>query len=88
MRLEWMRAGDSTPACWAAFLIFDDHVEVLAVIGPHERIDRSMTPDDAREVWSDLRARGWHRASDAEIDRHQMTLKKLRAIAYERRRRR
>jgi hypothetical protein len=48
MRQEWLRAGVSTPACWACFVIFDDHVEVLAVIGPEERIDGSMTPDAAR----------------------------------------
>src|SRR5262245_29889662 len=36
MRQEWMRAGDRTPACWACFMIFDDHVEVLAVTGPNE----------------------------------------------------
>src|SRR5262249_13457486 len=30
MKMEWMRAGDSTPACWACFMIFDDHAEVLA----------------------------------------------------------
>jgi hypothetical protein len=42
MRMEWMRAGDDTPAAWACFVIYDDHVEVLAVIGPNtnKRIDR------------------------------------------------
>jgi hypothetical protein len=45
MRQEWMRAGDSTPACWACFVIFDDHVDVLAVIGPTERIDRTSESD-------------------------------------------
>ena len=30
---EWMRTGDSTPACWACFLVFEEHVDVLAVIG-------------------------------------------------------
>jgi|SRR5215470_5260459 len=39
MKMEWMRAGDSTPACWACFMIFDDHADVLAVTGPNERID-------------------------------------------------
>jgi hypothetical protein len=43
-----MRAGDSTPACWACFIIFEDHVDVLAVVGAGERIDRSMSPDEAR----------------------------------------
>jgi hypothetical protein len=80
--MEWMRAGDSAPACWACFLIFDDHVDVLAVIGPKERIDRSMTPDAARKVWTDLRQRGWYRATAAEIDYHQMTHRRLRQIAY------
>jgi hypothetical protein len=84
--MEWMIAGDS--AHWACFLIFPDHVEVLAAISASERLDRSMSTDEAREIWSDLRARGWRRATDAEIDRHQMTLKKLREIAYGRERRR
>jgi hypothetical protein len=33
--MEWMRACDNTPACWACFLIFDDHVDVLAVLAPN-----------------------------------------------------
>jgi hypothetical protein len=68
MRQEWMRAGDSTPACWACFVIFDDHVDVLAVIGPTERIDRTMTPDAARTLWADLHARGWYRATEADLN--------------------
>jgi hypothetical protein len=83
--MEWMRAGDSAPACWACFLIFDDRVDVLAVIGPKERIDRSMQPDAARQVWTDLRDRGWYRATPVEIDHHQMTHRRLRRIAYGRR---
>src|SRR5262249_55510671 len=43
MKMEWMRAGDSTPACWACFMIFDNHAEVLAVIGANERFDGQMT---------------------------------------------
>jgi hypothetical protein len=86
--MEWMRAGDSAPACWACFLIFDDHVEVLAVIGPKERVDRPMTPDEARTLWADLRERGWHRATDGEVDSHEMTHRRLREIAYGRERRR
>jgi hypothetical protein len=85
MRMEWMRAGDSAPACWACFLIFDEHVDVLAVIGSKERIDRSMTPDAARKVWTDLRQRGWYRATAAEIDHHRMTHRRLGQIAYGRR---
>jgi hypothetical protein len=83
--MEWMRAGDDVPAYWACFLIFDDHVEVLAVIAPKERIDRSMSSDEARKVWTDLRERGWYRPTDAEIDQHRMTHRKLREIAYGRR---
>jgi hypothetical protein len=26
MKMEWMRTGDNAPACWACFLVFDDHV--------------------------------------------------------------
>jgi hypothetical protein len=85
MRHEWMRAGDNTPACWACFVVYDDHVDVLAVIGPHERIDRTMTPDAARALWTDLQARGWYKATDAEIDHHQMSHRTLRRMAYGRR---
>lgn len=85
MKMEWLRAGDSAPACWACFLIFDDHVDVLAVIGPNERIDGHMTLTAARKLWSDLKQRGWHHATDAEIDQHQMTHRALRRIAYGRR---
>jgi len=82
MRQEWLRAGDSTPACWAVFLVFDERVDVLAVIGPSERIDRSMSPDEARALWADLQRRGWYRASEAEINHHQMSHSKLRRMAY------
>src|SRR5437660_1887675 len=51
MRMEWLRAGDNSPACGACFIVFDGHVDVLAVIGPKERIDRSMSPDAARALW-------------------------------------
>jgi hypothetical protein len=82
MKMEWMRAGDDTPACWACFLIFDDRVEVLAVIGSNERIDRSMTADAARQVWNDLKQRGWQHATDEELNQHQMSHRRLRQIAY------
>jgi hypothetical protein len=88
MRTEWLRAGDHAPACWAAFLIFDQHVEILAVISPTERIDRAMSTDEARDIWRDLCARGWQRATDADIDRHQMTFKKLREAIYGKQRKR
>ena len=65
MRQEWLRAGDRTPACWACFLVYDDRVEVLAVIGPKEHVDRSMPRDAARKLWNELRERGWYRVSDA-----------------------
>jgi hypothetical protein len=79
MRQEWLRAGDATPACWGCFVIFDDHVEVL--FGPTERIDGSMTPDAARKVWADLQ-RGWYRATEADLNRHQMSHRALRRMAY------
>jgi hypothetical protein len=50
MRMEWLRAGDSSPACWACFIVFDGHLDVLAVIGPKERIDRSMSRDAATRI--------------------------------------
>jgi len=85
VRQEWLRAGDSTPACWALFMIFDNHAEVLAVIGPSERIDGRMTLAAARKLWSDLKLRGWYRATDEEVVHHQMTLRALQKIAYGRR---
>ena len=85
MRQEWLRAGDSTSACWACFVIFDDHVEVLAVIGPMERIDGSMAPEAARRVWADLHQRGWCRVTEAELNNHQMSHRALRHMAYGRR---
>jgi hypothetical protein len=85
MRQEWMRAGDSAPACWTCFIVFDDRVQVLGVLGPSERIDRSMSVDDARVLWADLQERGWYRATDEEINHHQMSHRRLRQIAYGRR---
>src|SRR5262245_20935976 len=43
VKMEWLRAGDNHPAAWACFLIFDDHVDVLAIIGAKERVDGTMT---------------------------------------------
>ena len=82
MKIEWMRGGDSTPACWACFMIFDNHAEVIAVIGANERIDGHMTLTAARKLWSDLKQRGWYRATDEEINHHQMSHRALRRIAY------
>jgi hypothetical protein len=67
-------------------LVFDNYVDVLAVISPTERIDRSMMLDEARALWTTLQQRGWCRATDAEIDNHKMTHRRLREIAYGRRR--
>jgi hypothetical protein len=39
-------------------------------------------------LWADLRERGWHRATDGEVDSHEMTHRRLREIAYGRERRR
>jgi hypothetical protein len=85
MRMEWMRAGDAIPACWACFLVFEAHVDVLAVVGPNERIDRSMTMQEARALWAELQQRGWHRATEAELNHHQMTHRELRRMTYGRR---
>jgi hypothetical protein len=85
--MEWMRADDDTDTNWACFLVFDDdHVDVLAVISPKEQLDGRMTLAAARALSTDLRARGWHRATDAEIGAWGMTHKRLREIAYARRR--
>jgi hypothetical protein len=80
-----MRAGDNAPACWACFLVFDDRVDVLAVLAANERVDRRMSHDDARVLWAGLIERGWHRASEDELQRFQMSHRELRRIAYGRR---
>jgi hypothetical protein len=30
MRMEWLRASDNFPACWACFLVYDDKVDVCS----------------------------------------------------------
>jgi hypothetical protein len=85
LRLEWMRANDHTDTNWACFLVFDDHADVLAVISRSERVDRRMSHDDARVLWAGLLERGWHRASEDELQRFQMSHRELRRIAYGRR---
>ena len=82
MKMHWLRFGDDRPACWCCVLSFDDHADVLSVIGPNERIDRSMTLAEARTLWSELQQRGWYRPTDEEIDQHQMTHRALRRIAF------
>jgi len=82
MRMEWLRASDNFPACWACFLVYDDRVDVLAITGSKQRIDHSMSPNEARELWLDLCQCGWHHASEEEIIRHQMSHRKLRSIVY------
>ena len=82
MRMEWLRASDNFPACWACFLVYDDRVDVLAITGSKQRIDHSMSPDEARALWVDLCQCGWHHASEGEIIRHQMSHRKLRSIVY------
>src|SRR5262249_8455813 len=67
MRMEWLRASDNFPACWACFLVYDDRVDVLAITGSKQRIDRSMSPAEARTLWADLCECGWHCASEEEI---------------------
>ena len=67
MRMEWLRASDNFPACWACFLVYDDRVDVLAITGSKQRIDHSMSPDEARALWADLCQCGWHRASEDEV---------------------
>jgi hypothetical protein len=83
--MEWLRADHSTIDRWACFLVYDDRVDVLALIGPSERVDRSMSHDAARQLWHDLRSRGWHHATAEEIDRYNMTYRNLWHAAYGRR---
>jgi hypothetical protein len=82
MRMEWLRASDNFPACWACFVVYDDRVDVLAITGSKQRIDHLMSPDEARTLWADLCQCGWHRASEEEIIRYQMSHRKLRSIVY------
>ena len=82
MRMEWLRASDDFPACWACFLVYDDRVDVLAITGSEQRIDQSMSSDAARALWADLCECGGHRASEEEITRYQMSHRKLRLIVY------
>src|SRR5262249_14302228 len=82
MRMEWLRASDNFPACWACFLVYDDRVDVLAITGSKQRIDHSMSPDEARALRVDLCQCGWHHASEEEIIWHQMSHGKLRSIVY------
>ena len=84
MRMEWMRAGDDAPGAWACFEVYDDRVRVLAVLSTG-LIDRDMTPEDARWLWADLKRQGWHQATDAELNHHQMSHRALRRMAYGRR---
>jgi hypothetical protein len=62
-------------------VIFDERVDMLAVSGPNQRIDRTITPDAARALWNELRQGGWYRATEAD-NHHQMSRRRLRAIAY------
>jgi hypothetical protein len=45
-------------------VIFDERVDMLAVSGPNQRIDRTITPDAARALWNELRQGGWYRATE------------------------
>jgi hypothetical protein len=60
------------------FEIYDDRVRVLAVLSTG-LIDRDMTLAAARSLWTDLKLRGWYRASEAELNHHQMSHRTLRA---------
>jgi len=57
-----------------------EHVDVLAVTGPNQRIDRTIRPDAARALRNELGQRGWYRATKAEINHHQMSHRRLRAM--------
>jgi hypothetical protein len=70
--MEWLRASENFPACWACFLIYDDRVEVLAITGSRQRIDHSMSPAEARALWADLCECGWHHASEQEVTQQQI----------------
>jgi hypothetical protein len=81
VRIEWLR-NDSTDT-WACFEIddADNRVRVLAVLSTG-LIDREMTRDAARALWTDLKQQGWHRASNAELAQHHMSHRALRHMAH------
>jgi hypothetical protein len=64
------------------FLVYDDRVDVLAITGSKQRIDHSMSPDEACTLWADLCQCGWHHASEEKITRYQMSHRKLRSIVW------
>jgi hypothetical protein len=83
MRMEWLRADDSTPACWACFLVYPDKVSVLATL-TNGLVDRDMTVDAARQLWVDLCQQGWRRVAEQELNACRMSHRRLREIAYQR----
>jgi hypothetical protein len=80
MSQQWLRDDNSDR--WACFLVFDNRIDVLAVLSPHKLIDRTMTRDNARKLWSDLVADGWRHVSNDELDQQQMSYRRLRYLAY------
>jgi hypothetical protein len=70
-----LRANEHTDTNSALFEVYDDdRVIVLAVISATESIiDRVMTHNEARQVWRDLVAKGWHHATEDEIDQALIT---------------
>jgi len=82
MKQEWLKSDDHSDR-WCCFLVFDDHVDVLARLGPTQKIHRNgMTLDEARVLWNALVLQHWHHCSDDEIDAHAMSHRRLREIIY------
>jgi hypothetical protein len=83
MRMEWLRGDEDAPACWACFLVYPDKVAVLAIL-TNGLVDREMSVDGARQLWADLRARGWRHVTEQELNAARMSHRRLREMAYAR----
>jgi hypothetical protein len=72
MRMEWLRASDNFPACWACFLIYE--TELRSSPSP----DRSSASISRCHLMKHARCGlicgecGWHHASEQEVTQHQM----------------
>ena len=83
MRMEWLRGGDDAPACWACFLVYAEKVAVLAIL-TNGLVDREMSVEAARKLWTDLCGQGWRRVTEQELSASRMSHRRLRDMAYAR----
>lgn len=81
---HWLKATETTAANFARFeTINGSTVNVLAIIGASEYIDRPMTHAEARAVWRRLKAAGWLTMSDFEArSTRRLSVHRLRDIIH------